>query len=105
MALISCRLCGKPCAKGNAGLCVSCRNAQRMHSYGAADYRANAAAMRKSYKIAVKRGNTYICALCKHVMRPSDPISIDHIMRVRDGGTNEMTNLQVVHAVCNSRYH
>lgn len=39
------------------------------------------------------------CAMCKRSFRPPD-LSVDHIVRVADGGTHEMTNLRLLCYPC-----
>ncbi len=45
------------------------------------------------------KGN--VCALCGQPILPEDPVHIDHVLRVRQGGSEDPDNLQVVHAKCN----
>jgi len=47
------------------------------------------------------RSNGNVCALCGRPILPDDKIHIDHILPVRKGGTNDLSNLQVVHDTCN----
>lgn len=44
------------------------------------------------------------CGLCGRML-PEDKgrIEVDHIVRVRDGGTSAVDNLQAVHRSCNQR--
>ena len=45
-----------------------------------------------------------LCGLCRRKL-PEDmgSIEVDHILRVRDGGTSTIDNLQAVHRSCNQR--
>ncbi len=42
------------------------------------------------------------CPLCNGLLHPSKSVSYDHIMPVRDGGTGDIENTQLVHPYCNS---
>jgi 5-methylcytosine-specific restriction endonuclease McrA len=42
-----------------------------------------------------------VCPLCGQPILPIDKVHIDHILPVRFGGTNDPSNLQVVHEICN----
>lgn len=65
---------------------------------------------RRSLPAAVRRAvlaqfeeSDHICALCEDSIDPDDDdIHIDHIVPLDQGGTNEITNLHVVHSRCNS---
>jgi hypothetical protein len=47
-----------------------------------------------------RNGNT--CALCgRPIILPNDKVHIDHIIPVRQGGSDDLSNLQVVHDACN----
>lgn len=45
-----------------------------------------------------------LCGLCDRIL-PEDTsrVEVDHIVRVRDGGTSAIDNLQAVHRSCNQR--
>lgn len=55
----------------------------------------------KPLLVQMQRG---LCGLCSRKL-PEDMgrIEVDHIVRVRDGGTSTMDNLQAVHRSCNRR--
>jgi hypothetical protein len=42
------------------------------------------------------------CPLCKGLLDPGKSVSYDHITPVRDGGTGDIKNTQLVHPYCNS---
>jgi len=42
------------------------------------------------------------CPLCKGLLDPGKSVSYDHIQPVRDGGTGDLNNTQLVHPYCNS---
>src|SRR5260370_41554716 len=46
------------------------------------------------------RSNGNVCALCAQPILADDKTHIDHILPVRKGGTDDPSNLQVVHAKC-----
>jgi len=45
--------------------------------------------------------NGNVCALCGRPILANDKVHIDHIIPVRQGGTDGPSNLQVVHNICN----
>jgi hypothetical protein len=47
------------------------------------------------------RSNGNVCALCGRPILADDTVHIDHILPVRKGGTDDPSNLQVVHDRCN----
>ena len=44
------------------------------------------------------------CARCGGPFTAEDPATRGHIVSVRDGGTNDISNYQAEHASCNSRH-
>jgi len=44
-----------------------------------------------------------ICALCDKVVEAHEKLHLDHILAVSAGGTDDISNLQYVHAKCNLR--
>ena len=52
--------------------------------------------VRQSIETAMK------CPICRGLLDPSKSVSYDHIKRVRDGGTGEVENGQLVHPYCNT---
>jgi hypothetical protein len=63
---------------------------------------------RKSISNKVKKAvyaklssNGNVCALCEQPILTGEKVHIDHIIPVRKGGTNDPSNLQVVHDFCN----
>jgi HNH endonuclease len=42
------------------------------------------------------------CPLCKGLLDPKKSVSYDHKIRVADGGTGDLDNVQLVHPYCNS---
>lgn len=47
------------------------------------------------------RQHSRVCSLCQQELGPHDVLHIDHIHPVSKGGTNQLSNLQVVHKWCN----
>jgi 5-methylcytosine-specific restriction endonuclease McrA len=41
------------------------------------------------------------CGICGRYMKPDDR-TIDHILELKNGGTNDMGNLRLAHKLCNS---
>ena len=44
-----------------------------------------------------------ICTLCDGMINNTEKIEIDHIIAKADGGTNETSNLRLVHATCHKQ--
>ena len=42
------------------------------------------------------------CPLCRGLLDPTKSVSYDHITPIRDGGTGDVKNVQLVHPFCNS---
>ena len=56
----------------------------------------------RSKMIAAARREKAPCPLCGEALGPSDDLlHIDHIVPLARGGRTEMSNLQVVHRICN----
>jgi HNH endonuclease len=47
-------------------------------------------------------GKALPCPLCKGLLDPTKSVSYDHIKPVRDGGTGDIANAQLVHPYCNT---
>lgn len=47
-------------------------------------------------------GRALKCDICKGLLDPKKSVSYDHITRVREGGTSEADNAQLVHPFCNT---
>ena len=45
------------------------------------------------------------CYLCDQVIPEGDPIEVDHLIEVADGGTNDLSNLATAHVECHRRRH
>lgn len=54
--------------------------------------------MRSAIKSALR------CPICHGLLDPRKSVSYDHIVRVRDGGTGDVDNGQLVHPYCNTGY-
>ena len=61
----------------------------------------NVVALRKWVK---KQSDHIFCSICGDVFKPGD-IQVDHIISLSKGGTNELTNLQIVCSICNRKKH
>jgi hypothetical protein len=48
--------------------------------------------------------NALHCPVCGGILDPSKSVSYDHIKPKRDGGTGDITNVQLAHPYCNSGY-
>lgn len=64
---------------------------------------------RRRLQIAVRDG--WVCQLCgepvEQWLQPPHPMSrtVDHIIRLADGGTWALANLQLAHRICNQQRH
>jgi 5-methylcytosine-specific restriction endonuclease McrA len=105
MRLISCRRCGRPCPGGRRGLCGSCAAALHSSGHGSSEYQRNAAAVRSHATLILRHGGSLFCGICRGQIVATDAIQVDHITRLRDGGSHALTNLRPVHARCNARDH
>jgi 5-methylcytosine-specific restriction endonuclease McrA len=105
MRLISCRRCGRPCPGGRKGLCGSCASALHASGHGSSEYQPNAAVARAQAALILRYGGSLLCGICGAQIVATDAIQVDHIMRIRDGGSHALTNLRPVHARCNASDH
>jgi transcriptional regulator with PAS, ATPase and Fis domain len=46
-----------------------------------------------------------ICQLCEDLILQDDLYEIDHIIEKKNGGTDDLGNMRVVHLVCHKRRH
>jgi 5-methylcytosine-specific restriction endonuclease McrA len=102
MRLISCRRCGRPSPGGRKGLCRSCATALHSSGHGSSEYQRNAAAVRSQAALILRHGGTLFCGICRAPIVATDAIQVDHIIRLRDGGSHALSNLRPVHARCNA---
>lgn len=59
-------------------------------------------ALPKTTRIRLLNVQEHICAICRGPMGLYDS-HIDHIIPINAGGSDDITNLQLVHMVCNLR--
>jgi 5-methylcytosine-specific restriction endonuclease McrA len=85
----ACLVCGRPTSSG--ARCTTHRLPEPRNTYAYQKTRKQILAIATTCAICGERGTRY------------DPLTIDHITPVRDGGTNHPTNLRVAHRSCNSR--
>lgn len=52
--------------------------------------------------IQTAMANALKCNICGGLLQPSKSVSYDHVKRVRDGGTGDLSNTQMVHHFCNT---
>jgi 5-methylcytosine-specific restriction endonuclease McrA len=105
MRLISCRRCGRPCPGGRKGLCGSCATALHSSGHGSSEYQRNAAAVRSQAALTLRYGGSLFCGICRAPIVATDAIQVDHITKLRDGGSHALINLRPVHARCNASHH
>lgn len=55
------------------------------------------------YKPLLVQMQKGLCGLCGRVLPEDMSVEVDHIVRVRNGGTSAIDNLQAVHRSCNQR--
>lgn len=48
----------------------------------------------------LKKTSPHVCGLCGHRIKERD-LTVDHIIPLSRGGTNEISNLRLVHSSCN----
>ena len=48
----------------------------------------------------LKKNVPWICSLCGHRIKAKD-LTVDHIIPLSRGGTNQLSNLRLVHSLCN----
>jgi len=76
------------------------RHAEWVASFPVRRSRASKAATKLRDVVVARDGG--VCGLCGEVVS-DEALSIDHIVPVARGGTDELDNLQVAHRLCNSR--
>ena len=52
-------------------------------------------------RAAVIRRDDLVCGICKGAIDEMEAIHIDHIVPVAKGGSDDLSNLQSAHALCN----
>ena len=48
--------------------------------------------------------NAMLCPICQGVLDPNKSATYDHIQRLREGGTGDLDNVQMVYPYCNTGY-
>lgn len=101
MLMKSCRKCGKP---GKA-LCDSCRGLQTHSKPTNPRYRE--AEYIKNRRIMIDNSWAYgiPCCICGKGFGNKSDITAEHIVSLRHGGTNELSNLGPAHRRCNLGRH
>lgn len=56
----------------------------------------------RKWKTSIIARDGYVCGLCHNSVEPQD-VSLDHILPITRGGSDDVTNLQVAHRLCNSQ--
>lgn len=77
----------------------------RAAGHGSSEYRHNAALIMAQTIRMLQAGVQLQCGICGRNLAPNVSLSVDHVIRLRDGGSHEPQNLRVVHARCNSSDH
>mgnify|MGYP002621032842 FL=1 len=77
-----------------------CRSCQRIKQKKGPGRAYNQGEYRRNRQILLK--NAIYCAECRGLGVPGDPLTVDHIVPLSKGGTNDLANLQVLHRSCNS---
>jgi 5-methylcytosine-specific restriction endonuclease McrA len=103
--VISCRKCGTPCRKGNRGLCAECLKAYHAAGNGSTEYRKNSDAVRDATNRLLDIGARVFCGICRQDLQAGMPFHIDHIIPLREGGSNAAHNLRPTHPRCNMSDH
>ncbi len=60
--------------------------------------------VKKSLRFKVIQRDCGLCWVCDLVVLPED-VSMDHVIRVADGGKTSLDNLRLAHKRCNSSRH
>lgn len=94
MRKVACRQCGRPNAKG---LCDLCRDS----SYNSKEYRDNAALVTGMARMNIRAGLTVRCCLCGQPIVKASDVSVEHERPAYLGGSNDISNLNVAHRLCN----
>ena len=97
MILKACTVCGKPtpapyCSKHKP---VN-RRRQRMAMSGGAWETQRQRAIARDLRC---------CYLCGRTVKEREPIEVDHLVEVAEGGTNDLSNLATCHRSCHVRRH
>ena len=74
----------------------------RRSGYAIARRRPDTAAWRRTRALILNNAH-HRCAICHHIATHTDPLEIDHIVAVADGGSDEPNNLRAVHRSCNRK--
>ena len=70
------------------------------HGYSPRANKDNTLRRRNRSIVLAAAGN---CAICGQPRRPGDPFEADHIVAIRDGGNDQISNLRAAHRSCNRR--
>ena len=97
MILRACATCGKPspdphCSKHRP---INRRRERMAMSGGAWETQRQRAIAR----------DLRCCYLCGKVISESEPIDVDHLVEVAEGGSNDLSNLATAHVSCHRRRH
>lgn len=63
---------------------------------------ANKRAVARKHRWTVAHRQSYVCAACNMLLHPKG-FDIDHIVELRDGGKDELENLQALCALCHAK--
>lgn len=98
MTVRACVVCGKliPLSKSR---CAT-HQAEQDRAYGTRQQRGYDAAYDRMRRVVLAEEQA--CAVCGAWFEEGDRVEVDHIVPLREGGTNERDNLRAVHARCNN---
>ena len=63
---------------------------------------ANKRAVARKHRWTIAHRQSYVCATCNMLLHPK-AFDIDHIVELRDGGKDELDNLQALCATCHAK--
>lgn len=63
---------------------------------------ANKRAVARKHRWMIAHRQSYVCATCNMLLHPKG-FDIDHIVELRDGGKDELNNLQALCATCHAK--
>lgn len=73
-----------------------------MRPYDTPEYRRNRAAIVAEVRRRQQAGIIVRCVICEEPITLGQTVTIEHLVKVQDGGSNALSNLAPAHSICNS---